>query len=102
MSDLGDALNAAKVTPEEFGEALDETGIPWRRERRPPTVGEARAYFDAHVNGGGDPEVMAECERVLDATGHTRSPTPGPEGGGTEQSPFPHPSEEQLEEEGSD
>ena len=73
-------------------DALDLTGVPWRREGRPPTVGEARDYFDAHATGGGDAGILQECERVLDATDHR----------GKQPSPFPRPSEDQLEEEGSD
>ena len=60
MSDVGDELD----------DALDSAGVPWRREGRPPTVGEARDYFDAHATAGGDGEILEECERVLDATDH--------------------------------
>lgn len=88
MSDVGDALDAVGGAPRELGDAPDSSGVPWRTEGRLPTVGEARHYFDAHATGGGDAEILQECERVLDATGQ---PTP-----------FPQPSEDQLEEEGSD
>ena len=87
MSDLGDAVDAARVTPQAV-----ESALLWRREGRSPTIGEARDYFDAHATGGGDAEVLEECERVLDAKGD-RGKTP---------SPLPPPSEDQLEENGSD
>ena len=89
MSDLGDKLNAA---PQEFENALELTGVPWRREGRLPTVGEARDYFDAHATSGGDAEILRECEQVLDATDDR----------GGQPSPIPQPSEDQLEEEGAD
>ncbi len=84
MSDVGDELD----------DALDSAGVPWRREGRPPTVGEARDYFDAHATDGGDGEILEECERVLDATDHPARHLTG--------SSFPRPSEDQLEEKGSD
>ena len=49
----------------------------WQREKRLPTVGEARDYFDAHAEDGGDPDTMEECERVLDATQHPADGQPG-------------------------
>ena len=97
MSDLGDALNVAKVTPEELREALS-----WVREGRAPSVGEAREYFDVHAEDGGDPETMEECQRVLDVTQHPTRGLPGTGYRGTTQSPFPPATEDQLEEEGSD
>jgi hypothetical protein len=69
----------------------------WQRAKRLTTVGEARDYFDAHAEDGGDPETMEECERVLDATQH---PTDGH--GGVKQPPYPGPPEDQIEEEGAD
>jgi hypothetical protein len=101
-SDLDDALNAADSPRGEVAEASDSTLIPWRSEGREPTVGEARAYFDAHVIDGGDPGIMEECERVLDATNHPTGNLPGTVRPGTQPSPFPRPTEDQLEEEGSD
>jgi hypothetical protein len=86
MSDLGETPNASERTP---GSGGPDSGPVWKRQGRPPTVGEAREYFDAHAVDGGDPETLEECERVLDATGHLPSPT----------SPPP---EEVLEERGSD
>jgi hypothetical protein len=74
----------------------------WQREKRPPTVGEARAYFDAHAEDGGDPETMEECERVLDATHYPTDGLPGAGYGGVKQSPYPGPPEDQIEEEGAD
>ena len=68
---------------------MSDPGLVWKGEGRPPTIGEAREYFDAHAVDGGDPAILEECERVLDATGHLPSPI----------SP---PSEEILEEKGSD
>jgi hypothetical protein len=91
MSDAGDPLDPVEVRSEAAGDALGSAGVSWRREGRPPTVGEARDYFDAHATGGGDAEILQECERVLDATGP-----------GARSAPFPRPSEDQLEEEGSD
>jgi hypothetical protein len=89
MSELGHEPNGL---PEDQGSALESVGVPWRREGRPPTVGEARAYFDGHATGGGDADILQECERVLDATDDRV----------TEPSPFPRPSDDQLEEAGSD
>lgn len=86
MSDLGETLGAPE-TPHEDG-ALD-SGLAWRRQGRPPTVGEAREYFDAHALDGGDPKILEECEQVLDATGHLASLISAPP-------------EEILEEKGSD
>jgi hypothetical protein len=85
MSDLGDASDASEIT--EHG-ALD-SGPVWRGQGRPPTVGEAREYFDAHAIDGGDPEILEECEQVLDVTVHLPSP-------------ISLPPEEMLEEKGSD
>jgi len=99
MSDVGDALDASTG---HTGEPLDSADLLWRREGRPPTVGEAREYFDAHAASGGDPEILAECEAVLDAV---RRPTRAhPEGETRETGPvtFPAPTEDQLEEKGSD
>jgi hypothetical protein len=86
MSDLGNTRDASEVPPE--SSPLD-SGLVWKRAGRPPTVGEAREYFDLHAVDGGDPEILEECERVLDATG----PLP---------SPMSPPPEEILEERGSD
>jgi hypothetical protein len=84
MSDVDDELD----------DGLDSAGVPWRKEGRPPTVGEARDYFDAHATAGGDAEILEECERVLDAIDQPAGHLTG--------SPFPRPPEEQLEEKGSD
>ncbi len=77
-------------------------GLAWVREGRPPTVGEARDYFDAHARDGGDPETMEECERVLDAVRNPIHDRPGSDNGGAKASPFPPPAEDLIEEEGSD
>jgi hypothetical protein len=92
VSEMGEGQNAAGVTPQ----------VLWRRESRPPTVGEARDYFDAHATGGGDPEILEECERVLDATSHPTRDLPGAGSQGTKPGPFPRPPEDLLEEKGSD
>jgi hypothetical protein len=94
---LGEAVDAAAVSPGELRDALI-----WVQEGRSPTVGEAREYFDAHAAGGGDPNIMEECEQVLDATDPPTRSLPGSGSRGTTPSPFPQPSEDQLDEEGSD
>ncbi len=53
----------------------------------PSTVGEAREYLDAHGTDG-DPDIVAACEAMFDATPHL------PE--------MARPSVEQLEERGAD
>jgi hypothetical protein len=94
---LGDEREATGVSPPGFRE-----GLTWVREGRPPTVGEAREYFDAHASGGRDPETMEECERVLDATEQPAPSVPEPGHGGLTDSHYPRPTEDQLEEEGAD
>jgi hypothetical protein len=59
----------------------------WTADWRPATVGEARHYLDAHERDG-DPEIVAACEALFDATPHLS--------GGF------RPPEEQLEERGAD
>jgi hypothetical protein len=65
-------------------------------------VGEAREYFDAHASQGGDPETMVECEQVLDATDRPTRGQPGSEHRAATASAYPRPTEDQLEEKGSD
>jgi hypothetical protein len=86
MSELSGTPDASEVSTQTT--AID-SDLVWKRQGRAPTVGEAREYFDMHAVDGGDPEVLEECERVLDAIGHLPSPI----------SPPP---EEILEEKGSD
>jgi hypothetical protein len=102
MRDMGDGLDAGKVAPREVDDDLASAGVVWRREGRPPTVGEARIYFDAHATAGGDPEILEECERILDATNHPTRSLPGSGYQGAKPAPFPRPPEDQLEEKGSD
>lgn len=65
----------------------------WPKDWRPQSPDDARTYLDAHENGGGDAELIEECERLVDAI------TPG---GTVKSSPFPKPSDDQMEEKGSD
>jgi hypothetical protein len=76
--------------------------IEWQEAGRPPNVAEAREYLEAHMNGGGDPDTIDECDRVLNASQHPTRSLPGPGDGDTKPSPFTKPPEDQLEEEGSD
>jgi hypothetical protein len=41
----------------------------WTKGWTPATVGEARAYLDAHERDG-DPEIVVACEALVDATPH--------------------------------
>ncbi len=59
----------------------------WTSEWRPSTVGEAREYLDAHEFEG-DPEIVAACEALFDATPHISNAV--------------KPSDDQLEERGAD
>jgi hypothetical protein len=110
MSEPGDGLHPGGDDSDEFEQAVGAANVGtselreallWVRKGRPPTVGEAREYFDAHAATGGDPETMDECERVLDAL---QRPTSGTGSGedGPADSPYPKPTEEQIEEEGAD
>jgi hypothetical protein len=74
----------------------------WQEAGRPPTVAEAREYLEAHMNGGGDPDTIDACDRVLNASQYPAGSLPGPGGTGAKPSPFAKPPEDQLEEEGSD
>ena len=74
----------------------------WQKAGRPPTVAEAREYLEAHMNGGGDPDTIDACDRVLNASQYPTGSPPGPGEIGTMPSPFAKPPEDQLEEEGSD
>lgn len=59
----------------------------WTTGWRPSHVGEARQYLDAHELDG-DPEIVAACEALFDATPHLSGSV--------------KPSDEQLEERGAD
>jgi len=59
----------------------------WTTGWRPSTVGEARQYLDAHEVDG-EPEIVAACEALFDATPHLSGSV--------------KPSDEQLEERGAD
>ena len=61
--------------------------MEWSAGWRPTTVGEARQYLDAHESDG-DPEILAACEALFDATPHLS---------GAEKPP-----DDQLEERGAD
>ncbi len=100
MSDQGQAHVPAEAAAEDPYDPAGSPDSAWRREGRTPTVGEAREYFDAHVNTGGDPGLMEECVQVLDATEYPSTGTRGRVAG--TGSSIPRPSEDQMEEKGSD
>jgi hypothetical protein len=74
----------------------------WQEAGRPPTVAEAREYLEAHMIGGGDPDTIDECDRVLNASQYPTRSLPDTDYGSIKPSPFPKPPEDQMEEEGSD
>jgi len=59
----------------------------WTTGWTPATVGEAREYLDAHERDG-DPEIVAACVALVDATPHLSGSS--------------RPSDDQLEERGAD
>jgi hypothetical protein len=73
----------------------------WPKDWHPQTPDEARAYLDAHENGAGDPDLIEECEHLVDATTPRQHLLTGP-GGAIKTPPFPKPSDDQMEEKGSD
>ena len=73
----------------------------WPKDWRPEKVKDAQRYLDAHENGAGDPDLIDECERMVDM-GNPRPHHPTGPGGATQPSPFPKPPDDQMEEEGSD
>jgi hypothetical protein len=74
----------------------------WRSENRPPTLREAKEYFEAHRHGGGDEATLEECRDVLDSEDRRVHAQTAPGGAGMKPSSFPKPPDDQLEEEGAD
>ena len=74
----------------------------WQQEHRPPTVGEAADFFDAHAEDGGDPEDYGAVRAGLDATQDPTRSLPGAGYGGVKSSPSPKPPDDQMEEKGAD
>jgi hypothetical protein len=72
----------------------------WPKDWHPETEEDARRFLDAHENGAGDPDLIDECDRMVESSKSRRRPTGLT--GTTTPSPFPKPPNDQLEEEGSD
>jgi hypothetical protein len=72
----------------------------WPAEWRPVNPKEAREYLDAHEGGSGDPELVEECQTLLDLD--RRQPPTGPAGQTIEEWDLPEPPTDLLEEEGAD
>jgi hypothetical protein len=68
----------------------------WPAEWRPVNPEEAQKYLDAHQDGSGDPELLEECEALIEQH-RPRRPPPGIPTG-TKPSPFPKPPEDLAEE----
>jgi hypothetical protein len=60
----------------------------WPKNWRPESAKDAQAYLDAHQNGGGDPDLIEECERLVDASRPRARGGPTGPGGATRPSPF--------------
>ena len=72
----------------------------WPEDWHPRGAAEAQEYVDAHEDGSGDPELLIECEALLEPQ---RRPTQRPGiPSGTKTSPFPELPEELTEEKGAD
>jgi len=74
----------------------------WRDENRPPTLQEAKVYLEDHRHGGGDAATLEECNDVVDGESRQTHGRPASSRPGEPPSPFPKPSDDQLEEEGAD
>jgi hypothetical protein len=74
----------------------------WPANWHPENAKDAQSWLDAHENGAGDPDLIEECEHMVDASRPGfQHPTTGP-GGATKTSSFPKPSKDHLEDDGAD
>jgi hypothetical protein len=75
----------------------------WPAEWRPVNPDEAQKYLDAHQDGTGDPELIEECQSLLDLDRQQSLPPPtGRTGGATSEWDLPELPEELTEEKGAD
>jgi hypothetical protein len=73
----------------------------WQDGHRPPTLQEAEEYLEAQGDGD-DADAIETCQDVVDREGRLAHGVPASDGGMTKPSPYPKPSDEQLEEKGAD
>ena len=79
------------------------TMTDWPAEWRPVNPDEAQKYLDAHQDGTGDPELIEECQSLLDLDRQQSLPPPtGRTGGATPEWDLPELPEELTEEKGAD
>ena len=61
----------------------------WPADWHPENAKEAQAFLDAHENGAGNPDLIEECERMVELEKRRgRSHPPTGSGGATKPSPF--------------
>jgi hypothetical protein len=72
----------------------------WPAEWRPVNPKEAQQYLDAHEDGSGEPELIEECQTLLDLG--RRQPPADSSAGVTQELDLPELPEELTEEKGAD